>query len=143
MEVLPLTGGQSPPSDVLTERLRSGGAVCLVAERDLSRSGVEVKFFGEATKMPGGPSMLAAKTGAALLPVSLWFTPDGWGQWIGPPIELTGERLSEQVRGGTQALADVFAEQIARHPADWHMLQRLWLADLPVRAATLNGNRSG
>ncbi|HYU04442.1 MAG TPA: phosphatidylinositol mannoside acyltransferase [Jatrophihabitantaceae bacterium] len=143
MEVLPLTGGQSTPSDVLASRLRAGGAICLVAERDLSRNGIEVQFFGEAAKMPGGPALLAAKTGAALLPVSLWFTPDGWGQWIGPPIELPGARLTDQVRGGTQALADVFAERIAEHPADWHMLQRLWLADLPVRVAALNGHRTG
>jgi KDO2-lipid IV(A) lauroyltransferase len=142
MEVLPLTGGQASPSDVLADRLRSGGTVCLVAERDLSRSGIEVQFFGEPTKMPGGPALLAAKTGAALLPVSLWFTPDGaWGQWIGPPIELSGARLADKVRAGTQALADVFAERIAIHPADWHMLQRLWLADLPPRAPALNGHR--
>jgi KDO2-lipid IV(A) lauroyltransferase len=30
----------------------------------------------------------------------------------------------------TQALADAFATGIADHPEDWHMLQRLWLADL-------------
>lgn len=143
MEVLALTGGQNGPAEVLADRLRAGGTVCLVAERDLSRNGIEVQFFGEATKMPGGPALLAARTGAALLPVSLWFTPDGWGQWIGPPMKLPGERLSEQVRGGTQALADVFAERIAEHPTDWHMLQKLWLADLPVRKAALNGNRSG
>lgn len=144
MEVLPLTGGQAAPVDVLAERLRAGGAVCLVADRDLSRSGVEVNFFGETAKMPGGPSLLAAKTGAALLPVGLWFLDDGgWGQWIGEPIELCGERLADKVRFGTQALADAFAERIAQHPADWHMLQRLWLADLNVRDAGLNGHRPG
>jgi KDO2-lipid IV(A) lauroyltransferase len=78
-----------------------------------------------------------------LIPVSLWFTPDGWGQWIGRPIELAGDRLGDKVRNGTQALADVFAARIAEHPMDWHMLQRLWLADLPVAKAALNGNRSG
>lgn len=33
----------------------------------------------------------------------------------------------------TQALADAFATGIADHPEDWHMLQRLWLADLEPR----------
>ena len=34
----------------------------------------------------------------------------------------------------TQQLADVFAARIAEQPADWHMLQKLWLADLdPAR----------
>jgi lauroyl/myristoyl acyltransferase len=134
MQVLPLTGGARPPSEVLAERLRAGGLICLVADRDLSRSGIEVQFFGEATRLPGGPALLAATTGAALLPISLWFTRDGWGQRINPPVEIapTG-RLKDRVAAGTQALADVFAHDIAEHPVDWHMLQRLWLADLPPR----------
>lgn len=141
MEVLPLTGGPSP-SETLAARLRAGRPVCLVADRDLSRNGVEVQFFGETARMPGGPALLAATTGAALLPVALWYTADGgWGQWIGPPVELQGARLAEKVRSGTQALADAFAVQVAAHPEDWHMLQKLWLSDLPVRTAAMNGHR--
>lgn len=134
MEVLPATGGDRSPALVLAERLRAGGRVCLVADRDLSRHGVEVDFFGETALMPAGPAMLAARTGATLLPVGLWFTPDGgWGQLIGEPVQLRGERLADQVRNGTQALADAFAGFIAAHPADWHMLQKVWAADLTAR----------
>jgi KDO2-lipid IV(A) lauroyltransferase len=85
--------------------------------------------------MPAGPSLLAAQTGAALLPVHLYYTPVGWGQWIGEPIELGGGGLRAKLQTGTQALADAFACRIARHPADWHMLQPLWLADLETAAA--------
>lgn len=130
MEIIPLSGGERAPSTVLTERLQAGGCVCLLADRDLGASGVPVQFFGESTRMPPGPALLAATTGAALLPVSLHFTADGWGQWIGAPIELSGARLRERVSGATQVLADTFAERISVHPQDWHMLQKLWLADL-------------
>jgi KDO2-lipid IV(A) lauroyltransferase len=130
MEVLPLTGGPQPAMEVLTKRLRAGGAVCLVADRDLSRSGIEVDFFGERTRMPGGAARLAATTGAALIPAHLYFDRNGWGQWIGTPVDLGDGDLRTKVRTGTQALANVFADRIALHPADWHMLQRLWLADL-------------
>ena len=34
----------------------------------------------------------------------------------------------------TQRLADVFAAAIADAPQDWHMLQRLWVADLAPRS---------
>jgi lauroyl/myristoyl acyltransferase len=133
MEVLALTGGEEPPTAVLTERLKAGGGVCLVADRDLSRHGVEVDFFGERARMPAGPTLLAATTGAALLPVGLWFTPDGgWGQRIMAPIEPSSGRLRDRVHTGTQQLADAFAQLISEHPSDWHMVQRLWLADLPA-----------
>lgn len=130
MEVLALTGGPEPPTAILRRRLENGGAVCLVADRDLSRSGVEVSFFGERTRMPAGPSLLAATTGAALLPVHLHYRGRGWGQWIGEPVDLGSGPLRTKLQVGTQALADAFEARIAEHPQDWHMLQRLWLADL-------------
>ncbi|MFD0169872.1 phosphatidylinositol mannoside acyltransferase [Streptomyces decoyicus] len=133
MEVLPHTGGSA--FGTLARRLRAGGLVCLVADRDLSASGIEVKFFGEATKMPAGPAVLALQTGAMLLPVTLWYddTPVMRGR-IHREIEVpeTGTR-TEKAAQMTQALADAFASGIADHPEDWHMLQRLWLADLEPR----------
>lgn len=128
-EVLPLTGGERPASEVLAERLRAGRGICLLADRALSGRGIEVEFFGETATMPPGPAMLAATTGAALLPVSMWFTEDGWAQRANAPIELGTGRLRERVAAATQQLADAFATDIAAHPADWHMLQRLWVGD--------------
>jgi KDO2-lipid IV(A) lauroyltransferase len=125
-EVIPLSGGERPPFELLCERLRANGVVCLMAERDLTRSGVEVKFFGEATRMPAGPAKLAIETGAALLPAHCWNDPDGWRVSIHPPLDTS----SGDVRAITQALADQFAENIAAHPEDWHMMQPQWLADL-------------
>lgn len=133
MEVIALTGGERPPTDVLAERLRANRAVCLLADRDLSRNGVPVTFFGEATRMPPGPALLAAMTGAALLPTRSRYLGSGWGITVDAPIELPEGRLRERVSVATQALADRFAAGIAAEPADWHMLQRLWLADLPPR----------
>ena len=126
MEVLPLTGGPRPPYEVLAERLEAGGTLCLLADRDLSARGVDVTFFGEAARMPAGPASLALQTGAVLMPVSLSFTGDGWHCRWHDAVPHT------DVPAMTQALADAFAEGIAEHPADWHMLQRVWLADLPA-----------
>jgi KDO2-lipid IV(A) lauroyltransferase len=139
MEVLPVDGGPTV-FGTLARRLRAGGLVCLIADRDMSRSGIDVEFFGEAARMPAGPAALAAQTGAALLPVTLWYEADGAHARVGAPIEVpaTGNR-PRQVAAMTQLLADAFGEGIARHPADWHMLQRIWLADLDadrLRAVT-------
>lgn len=125
-EVIPATGGDRNPAVVLAERLRENTVVCLLADRDLTPTGRQVDFFGAAAKMPAGPAYLAARTGAALLPAACWFTEDGWGLRIHPPIPVAGVR---EVQAGTQALADVFAADIAARPQDWHMLQNLWLED--------------
>ncbi len=143
MEVIALTGGERSPTDVLAERLRANRAICLLADRDLSRNGVPVTFFGELTRMPAGPAMLAAMTGAALLPTRSRYVGSGWGLTIDPPIELPEGRLRDRVTAGTQALADRFAAGIATEPADWHMLQRLWLADLPPRPEPEPGSEPG
>ncbi|MFR9798907.1 phosphatidylinositol mannoside acyltransferase [Streptomyces sp. MS06] len=134
MEVLPHSGGAA--FGTLARRLRDGGLVCLVADRDLSASGVAVDFFGDTARMPAGPALLAQQTGALLLPVTLWFddSPVMRGR-VHPPIEVPGSgSRAEKASVMTQALADAFATGIADHPEDWHMLQRLWLADLdPAR----------
>ncbi len=136
MEILPLTGGATPTSTLLKERLKAGGLVCLLGDRDLTASGVPVDFFGERTRMPAGPAMLAALTGADLCVAHLSFTQNGhehgWRTYVAPPLELPGTRLADRVRGGTQLMADEFQSTIGRRPQDWHMLQPLWLADLPA-----------
>jgi KDO2-lipid IV(A) lauroyltransferase len=134
IEVVPLTGGQRPPLDVLAEKATQGYAVALLADRDLSARGVEVRFFGGRTKMPPGPALLALRTGAPLYAVDLSFTDT---QTVGSVrrIELPDRSegaLDVRVRLVTQRLADAFAIGIAEHPQDWHMLQKLWL-DQPAR----------
>ncbi|NED78580.1 phosphatidylinositol mannoside acyltransferase [Streptomyces sp. SID11233] len=130
MEVLAHNGGTA--FGTLAQRLRAGGLVCLVADRDLSASGVEVSFFGDTARMPAGPALLAQQTGALLLPVTLNYddTPVMKAR-IHPPVGVPGSgSRAERTSVMTQALADAFALGIAEHPEDWHMLQRLWLADL-------------
>jgi KDO2-lipid IV(A) lauroyltransferase len=124
--VIPLTGGERPPYELLLDRLRANRFVCLMADRDLTRTGVEVDFFGEPTQMPAGPARLAIESGAALLPFHCWFEKDDWGMKFQPPLDTSSGDISKI----TQALADCFAEGIAAHPEDWHMLQPQWLADL-------------
>jgi phosphatidylinositol dimannoside acyltransferase len=138
-ETLPLTGGQRPPFQVLADRLRANRFVCLMADRDLTHRGVEVDFFGEPSRMPAGPATLAIETGAPLHPVHCYNTPDSWVFDVYPALDTS----SGDVGAVTQALADAFAEGIANHPADWHMLQPQWIADLSAdhRARIAGGQR--
>jgi lauroyl/myristoyl acyltransferase len=132
-EVLPLTGGASP-FGTLAARLRSGHLVCLVSDRDLKETGIEVELLGEKARI-AATAALAVHTGAALLPTATWFEEDGWGACIYDEILVpTSGTRAEKVAAMSQQMANVFSAAIAEHPQDWHMLQRVFLADLdPAR----------
>ncbi len=143
MEILPLTGGGTVLA-TLVRRVRKGGFVPLLMDRDLTGNGVRVRFFGEAAYMAAGPAALALATKAPLLPVNLHYErlPRGsaarWGMVITmhPPVEAPQAARPEQIQQMTQACADALAEGIAAHPEDWHMLQRVFAADLePIARA--------
>ena len=124
MEVLPLTGGDHDVTGVLADRLRAGGFVCLVADRDLSERGVPVTLFGRRSRMPVGPAALSLKTGAPLIPATLHYE--------GRDLVITFHDAVDPDGGAaamTQRCADAFAAGIADHPQDWHMLQRIFLEE--------------
>lgn len=133
MEIIPLTGGEQPSFDVLVDRLRQGCVVALLADRDLPARGAKVDFFGSQTRMPPGPALLALRTGAPLIAVELWYDTELTRARL-YPVPLPGPdegSVPQRARVATQRMADLFAEAIARHPHDWHMLQRVW-TDEPV-----------
>jgi lauroyl/myristoyl acyltransferase len=135
MEILPLSGGERPTFDVLEERVRAAAVVPLLADRDLTPRGIDVDFFGGRTRMPAGPALLALRTGAPLYVVDMWFDADAAAGHLYGPIEMPDPdegSLDVRVRIITQRVADQFAQGIARHPEDWHMLQRFWLDEPAV-----------
>lgn len=113
---------------ILLERLRSGKLVALVADRDMSRSGVEVEFLGGVAKMPSGPAILAIESGAPLLTAYIRYLDKGieitFDETIKLPVSGTKE---EQIKIVTQSIANNFAKRIKDSPVDWHMLQRIWI----------------
>jgi phosphatidylinositol dimannoside acyltransferase len=136
MEVLPASGGASR-FGILAQRLRAGKLVCLVSDRDVTGAGIEVEYFGEKARMMGGSAALAVQTGAALYPAMLWYEGDCWGIHVSAeiPVPPEGDR-KQKVAVMTQELARCFEAGIRKHPADWHMLQRVFVADLdPERLA--------
>jgi phosphatidylinositol dimannoside acyltransferase len=143
MEIIPMTGGGRAPLDILTERLGQAHVVPLLADRDLSARGVEVRFFGGRTRTPAGPAMLALRTGAPLYVVSLWYDGDLVRGRLEGPLELPQDGpLDARVRSVTQEVADRLAVGIAEHPEHWHMLQRLWLSEESAPRAVPSGAES-
>ena len=116
------------PIPILTQRLQAGKLIALVADRDMSRNGIEVNFFGKTSKMPSGPAILAIKTGAPLITAYVRYTSGGIEIIFDETLKPTNSGSEEeQIKIITQSMADNFAKRIKENPVDWHMLQRIWI----------------
>ncbi|MBI9115306.1 phosphatidylinositol mannoside acyltransferase [Sanguibacter suaedae] len=126
-----------------------GRLVCLLADRDLSRTGVQVDLLGHPARVAPGPAAVAVATGAPLLPAGIFYerltgarrraagTPWGIVIRFHPAVEVpTDGTPAERLRTTTQGWVDALAHDIHEHPEDWHMLQKVFVADLdPERLA--------
>ncbi|HYO86624.1 MAG TPA: phosphatidylinositol mannoside acyltransferase [Dermatophilaceae bacterium] len=139
MTILPLTGAGNAFAG-LKSAIAEGALVPLLADRDLTRTGVVVDFVGLPARMAPGPAALALATGAALFPVSVHYEP------VPQAVHESGFRLvitfhdrvwppengagAERIQAMTQACADALGETVRTRTEDWHMMQRVFVADL-------------
>jgi KDO2-lipid IV(A) lauroyltransferase len=102
---------------------------------------VEVEFFGEKALMAPGPAALALAAGRPLYAVAMYRDGPGYALEFSDAIPApAGLPKAEQVAAMTQAWASFLQGAIRRHPADWHMLAKVFVADLdPDRLAQIRG----
>jgi lauroyl/myristoyl acyltransferase len=124
MEVLPLDGRVL---GTLQERLEDGALVALVSDRDLSRSGIEVEFFGGRARMPAGPALLALRTHAPLITAFVSYTDNGVHIEFRIIVLPSSGDENSKVQQIVQMTAKNFQDGISENPEDWHMLQRIWV----------------
>ena len=124
MEVLPLDSRAFP---TLIQRARDGKLVALVADRDLSSSGIDVNFFGGVARMPAGPAIVAIRTGIPLVTAFVSYTDSGIHVDLREVAIPEGVDEAARVKASVQLCADNFADGIKAHPYDWHMMQRIWV----------------
>lgn len=111
----------------LMKRAKEKRLIALVADRDLSHSGIDVTFFGSNARMPAGPALLAVKTGIPLIVAHVSYTQKGIHIDF-HPVQVPEEGSeSERISRTVQEMANLFARGISEHPEDWHMLQRIWI----------------
>lgn len=124
MEVLPLDSRAFP---TLIQRARDGKLIALVADRDLSSSGIDVEFFGGVARMPAGPAIVAIRTGIPLVTAFVSYTDSGIHVDLREVAIPEGGDEAARIRASVQLCANNFAQGIKDHPDDWHMMQRIWV----------------
>ncbi len=124
MEVLPLDSQAFPE---LLKRAQDGKLIALVADRDLSKSGIDVNFFDGVARMPAGPSIVAIRNNIPLVTAFVSYTASGIHVDL---REVSIPDIADEearIKATVQLCADNFAAGIAEHPEDWHMMQRIWV----------------
>lgn len=153
LTIIPLNKNGGEVFRDLVRAVRGGsGLLPLLADRDLTARGIEVSLFGEVARVAAGPAALAVATGARVAGASIFYerlhgarrraAGSPWGIVVefGDLLEVPTEGTrADRVQALTQAWVDQLARSIAAHPQDWHMLQKVWVADLDAAryAATL------
>lgn len=104
----------------LLRALRSGESVGLVADRDLTHSGLPVPFFGHAAPIPAGPALLAIEAGVDVYVCGVRRTPDRRyrGRVIRVPAPVVGSRR-ERVVALTTAIAAAMESILGDAPEQW------------------------
>jgi len=141
MEIFAL-GDDGVVRGLLAALRRPPRIVPLLFDRDLSHNGVEVEFFGEPARMAKGPAVVALAGKSPLFPVTFYHerlrgaarraagSPWGMVLTIHPEIKPESGTREEQIASMIQRCADSLAGEIAKRPWEWHMLQRVFTADL-------------
>lgn len=110
--------------------------VALVSDRDLSRSGIDVRFFDKIARMPAGPAILAYETEADLITAYVGYRKEGIEVFFTPPIKVNrGAERSKEITRVTQVIASRFEDAIQNDPTSWHMQQRIFIDDNFVERA--------
>lgn len=127
LEVVPLrrAAGEASLVGALARVLAGNHLVGLLAERDLAGTGARVTLFGEPTTIPRGPAVLAARTGAAIVPITM--------------LQRPGRRWHLQalpeITPDPQAVAAAIEDLIRLDPAQWHCFSPVWRAGRGVGTA--------
>ena len=127
MRVVPLDAAAGAG---VSAALHRGDVVGLLCDRDLAGDGIEVTFFGERTRLPAGPALLALRTGAPLMACCVLFEGDHHRGIVMPPLDTARrDGLRKDVERITQDLADALASLVRRAPEQWHVFQPNWPSD--------------
>ncbi len=150
-----LTVKGEPIIDRLVEEMESGSPlVPLLADRDLSATGVEAPLGSGTIMLAPGPALLAQRTGRPFVPLFIRHeelrgdvrrragTKWGIGIDLGDPIAATvgADASLEERRADISRMMGEFASQLEDwlddHLLHWHMLQKVFKEDLdPARLA--------
>jgi len=108
--------------------LKENGILALLGDRDFSKNGFPMKFFGKETVMPKGPAVLSARLGCEVVPSFMVREKDDTFRMVfAPPLERpsAGDEDS-RVREIMKKYIAVMENYIRKYPTQWYMFKEAW-----------------
>jgi KDO2-lipid IV(A) lauroyltransferase len=108
--------------------LKSGGSIALLIDQDTKVKSRFVDFFGMPAATPVGATVMAMKTGAAVIPTYVYLGEDGMQHMqvlSEVPLQITGDDEVDMVYN-TQVLTNFIENTIRQHPDQWVWMHERW-----------------
>ena len=112
----------------LIKTLKSGGTFGILIDQDTRVKSVFADFFGIPCATPVGGTLLAMKTGAAVVPIFIHLREDGFQEVnIYPEVELSRTENEERdLIINSQKFNNLIETEIRKHPAQWMWFHERW-----------------
>lgn len=108
--------------------LKSGGSIAILIDQDTKVKSRFVDFFGMKAATPIGATVLALRTGAAVVPTYIYLGEDGKQHMhILPeiPLVITGDEEKDLVVN-TQNFTNITEKIVREHPEQWVWMHERW-----------------
>jgi Kdo2-lipid IVA lauroyltransferase/acyltransferase len=110
------------------KNIGSGGTMAILIDQNTRVKSIEAKFFGRPCPTPIGATMLALKTGAAVVPVFAHLREDGFEEIVYYPeveLEKTGNP-EKDLYINTQKFNDIIEKEVRKYPSQWVWMHERW-----------------
>ena len=111
----------------IRDYLARNGAVAILADQRARQMSLDVPFFGRPAPTTAAPAVFALKTGAALIPVFIYFEEGKYQVIFEEEVEVPiGLSVKESIVEMTGRFTAVFEEKIRERPELWFWVHRRW-----------------
>lgn len=111
--------------------LTSNNILALLGDRDFSRNGMMLDFFGKKTSFPKGPSVFSYRLGAPIVPTLLVRQPDDtFTMTFEEPIYAdSAKNESDAVLDLGRKCASKIESYVRKYPTQWYVFKDMWSKD--------------
>ena len=126
LNIIPRARAWSATRDTLN-RLKNNEVVCVITDEEARKGGVFVDFFGYQVPTPRGPALLAARSGAEVLPAFIYRDFGARHRIVvESPVDIPRDDTAEAVEKGTAIVTKIIENVVRKYPEEWAWITHRW-----------------